>query len=53
MGLNNLSAHEVINQFSENSLTKIFKFFGEENKSKQIARKIIIERKKKILKHKI
>jgi len=46
MGLNNLSAHEVINQFNENSMTKIFKFFGDEKKAKLIAKKIIIERKK-------
>ena len=49
MGLNNLSADEVVNQFNESSMIKIFKFFGDEKKAKQIAKKIIIERKKKNL----
>ena len=47
MGLNNYSAHEVINNLSEDSLIKVFKTFGEEKMSKKIAKKIIIERKKK------
>ena len=49
MGLNNLSAHEVVNGFSEKNLNKIFKFFGEEKKSKLIAKQIILNRKKKII----
>ncbi len=47
MGLNNYSAHEVINNLSEDSLIKVFKTFGEEKMSKKIAKKIIIEREKK------
>ena len=49
MGLNKFSAHDVINKISEKSLYKIFKFFGEEKFSKIIAKKITLERKKKII----
>ena len=50
MGLNNFSAEDVINNLDFNYLTKIFKFFGEEKKAKIISKKILFERKKKILK---
>ena len=47
MGLNNFSAEDAINKLNEKELEKIFKFFGEENESKFIARNIIKEREKK------
>ena len=46
MGLNNFSAEDAINKLDEKELEKIFKFFGEENESKFIARNIIKEREK-------
>ncbi len=49
MGLNDFSAHEVINKLDKVELTKIFKFFGEEKESKKIASNILKERKKKLL----
>ena len=49
LGLNNYSAKEVINNLSEKELFSIFKFFGEENKSKIISKKIIKSRKEKSL----
>ena len=49
MGLNNFSAEDVINKLDEKELEKIFKFFGEENESKFIARNIIKEREKNII----
>ncbi len=50
MGLNKFSAHDVVNKMDEISLHKIFKFYGDEQKSKIIAKKIVLERKKKIIK---
>ena len=41
---NELSAYEVVNNYSENDLTKIFFEYGEEAKSKLIAKKIITSR---------
>ena len=49
MGLNDFSCHEVISNMSENSLYKIFKYYGDEKHSKKIARKIVEIRKKKII----
>jgi 16S rRNA (cytosine1402-N4)-methyltransferase len=49
MGLNNFSAEDAINKLDEKELEKIFKFFGEENESKFIARNIIKEREKNII----
>ena len=46
MGLNSISAHEVLNDFSLATLNDIFKFFGEERESFNIAKNIIKERKK-------
>ena len=46
MGLNNFSAHDVVNKLNEKELTQIFKYFGEEKESKKIARNIIKERSK-------
>ena len=44
MGLNNYSAEDAVNKLNEKELEKIFKFFGDENESKFIARSIIKER---------
>ena len=49
MGLNDFSAKEAVNNLNEKSLQKIFKFFGEEVKSKSISKLIIKKRKNKIL----
>ncbi len=49
MGLNDFSAHEVINKLAKDELVKIFKFYGEEKESKKIVKNIILERKKKFL----
>jgi len=49
MGINDFSAHEVISSMNEENLIKIFKYFGEEKHSKQIARNIVSIRKKKII----
>ena len=45
MGFNNFSADDVVNNLSQSELTKIFKLFGEENKSNIISKKIISLRK--------
>jgi len=47
MGLNSVSANEVINNLGEKELTKIFKVFGEENSGKIISKKINLFRKNK------
>ena len=47
MGLNDFSAKEVINKLELKDLEKIFRLFGEEKEAKNIAFKIINERKKK------
>ena len=39
-----LSAYEVVNEYSESELTKIFYEYGEETKSKLIAKKIVTSR---------
>ena len=44
LGLNDFSAHEVINKLGSNDLQKIFKYFGEEKEAKKIANKIENER---------
>src|SRR6056300_986476 len=49
MGLNNFSAHDVIDKLDEKELESIFKYFGEEKESKKIARNIIKERSKQII----
>ena len=45
MGFNDISAHEVINNFNQSSLKKIFYYFGEEKKANNITKKIIDLRK--------
>ncbi len=47
MGLNKFSAQEIIKNLSKNDLEKIFKYFGEEKKSKTISKKIVDQRKYK------
>ena len=49
MGLNSFSAKDVINKLDEDSLTKIFKFFGDEIEGKFISRSIVKERKKGVI----
>ena len=46
MGLNSISANEVINSFSQPTLNDILRFFGEEKESYKISKNIINERKK-------
>ena len=46
MGLNSISAQEVVNSFSLSTLNDIFKFFGEEKESFKISKNIIETRKK-------
>jgi len=45
-----LSAYEIVNQYNEEELKKIFFELGEESFSRQIARQIIIRRKEKPIK---
>ena len=47
MGLNSFSADYVVNKSGQKELEKIFKAFGEENKSKIISKKIVSFRKNK------
>ena len=49
MGLNSFSAKDAINKLDEDSLTKIFKFFGDEIEAKFISRNIVKERKNTII----
>ena len=49
MGINDFSAKEVINKLDLIELEKIFKFFGDEKEAKQIATRIIEERKNKVI----
>ena len=49
MGLNNFSAHDVISTLDQKNLENIFKYFGQEQKSKIISKKIVQERKKKTI----
>ena len=47
MGINKISAHDAIHKLSYESLWKIFKYYGDEKKSKIIAKKILQKRIKK------
>ena len=47
MGLNEFSANEIVNDFDQSSLSKIFYSFGDEKKANNIARKIINFRRSK------
>ncbi len=50
MGLNSFSASEAINKLSQVEIEKILKFFGDEKKANLISKKIIFNRKNKIIK---
>ena len=50
MGLNSISAEEVLNNFDLKTLTDIFRYFGEEKEAFTIASNIIKQRKKKPIK---
>ncbi len=50
MGINEISANDIISEMNENNLSKVFKVFGDERYSKQIAREIIKQRKQKNIK---
>ncbi len=49
MGLNNFSAKEIVNDFSESDLADLIYEYGEEAFSRKIAKAIVIHRKKKII----
>ena len=49
MGINNISAHETINNLDAKNLKNIFTYFGEETYAKLIVKKICQMRKEKIL----
>jgi len=51
MGLNSISAQEVLNNLNLQTLSNIFRFFGEEKDAFKIASNIIEERKKKPITH--
>ena len=42
-----ITAKEIINEFSESQLSEIFYYYGEEKNSRKIAKLIVLERKKK------
>ena len=46
MGLNSISANEVINSYSQQTLNDIIRLFGDEKESFKISKNIINERKK-------
>ena len=45
-----ITAEIVVNEFSEKNLSDIFYYYGDEKNSRKIAKSIVIERKKKIIK---
>ena len=47
LGLNDFTAHEVINNLDEKDLNKIFRYFGDEKEAKAISKSIARERKSK------
>ena len=47
MGLNTISANDIINKLEQNELSRIFRVFGEEKQSNTISKKILNLRKKK------
>ncbi len=49
MGINEFTASDVINKLEQNDLELIFKFFGDEKKSKLIAKKIVSERSRGLI----
>ena len=49
MGINDFDCHDAILNLSENSLNKIFKFFGDEKYSKNISKKIVKLRENQLI----
>lgn len=49
MGLNNISAYDVVNHYSEKELSSIIYKYGNERFAKRISRAIVNERKKNLL----
>ena len=49
LGINDFSAHEAINNLSEQDLIKILKYFGDERDNKKIVKNIIKERTRNFL----
>jgi 16S rRNA (cytosine1402-N4)-methyltransferase len=47
---NELTASKIISEYDENELVKIFEQYGEVRNSKQLAKHIVLERKKRIVK---
>jgi 16S rRNA (cytosine1402-N4)-methyltransferase len=50
MGINDISANEIISNMDENNLIKVFKIFGDESYSKKIVREIVKKRKEQNIK---
>ena len=50
MGLNDISANDVINNMSQQNINNILKYYGDEKKSKIISKIICERRKKKLIK---
>jgi 16S rRNA (cytosine1402-N4)-methyltransferase len=46
MGEGELTAHEILNRYSEDQLTKILRDYGEERHARRIAREIVAERER-------
>ena len=49
MGINEFTASDVINKLEQKDLELIFKFFGDEKKSKLISKKIVLERSRGLI----
>ncbi len=49
MGINEFTASDAINKLEQNDLELIFKFFGDEKKSKLISKKIVLERSRGLI----
>ena len=50
MGLNDISANDVINNMSQQNINNILKYYGDEKKSKIISKIICERRKTKLIK---
>ena len=49
MGINEFTASDVVNKLEQKDLELIFKFFGDEEKSKIISKKIVLERSRGLI----
>ena len=49
MGINEFTASDVVNKLEQKDLELIFKFFGDEKKSKLISKKIVLERSRGLI----